>query len=182
MVDGFVTLFTETDIVGLIVLGVSLVCLIAEVFIPSFGLVGIGGLILAVAGIVFCVLKPWLTVVQIIWIIVDILVIFAVVILAVKFGFFLWKKSRGEVQKKRKKQFLEIDGKKVPADDVGNPDFSYLKGKAGVCTTDLNPAGKVEIDGEIFDVHSQKGYLYTGNMVRVTKTVGAIIYVQKIQS
>ncbi len=181
MVDGFVALFAESNIVGLIVLAVSLVCFVAEVFIPSFGLVGIGGIILGVAGTLFCVTKPWLTTHEILWMIADILILFGAFVVVFKVVYAIVKKAKKNGAKK-KANILNIGGKKVPADEVGNPDYSYLKGKAGVCKTDLNPAGKVEIDGEVFDVHSKKGYLYTGNMVRVTKTVGAIIYVEKVQS
>ena len=181
MVDGFVALFTELDIVTWIVLAVSLACFVAEVFIPSFGLVGIGGIVLLAAGLGFACSKPWLGGSLIVWLIVDVLLIFGAVVGLVWLFHFLWKKKNGKVSK-RKQQFIEMNGKKVPADSMGNPDFSYLKGKTGVCTTDLNPAGKAEIDGEIFDVHANKGYLYNGNLVRVVKTVGAIIYVEKVSS
>ena len=63
---------------------------------------------------------------------------------------------------------------------MGNPDFSFLNSKTGVCVTDLKPSGKVEIEGEVYNVLARKGYIYCGISVRVVKTVGASIYVEKI--
>ena len=179
MIQGFVTFFTETSFVTWIVLAVSLACLISEVFIPSFGMVGIGGIVLGIAGIVFNATKPWLSAGEIIWLVVDTLILFAIIVGAVKLIDFIIRKKGGI--RKKVSAYLEIDGKKIPADSNGNPNFSFLKGKAGVCVTDLNPSGKVEIDGDIYNVFSREGYLYNGNMVRVVKTVGASIYVEKIQ-
>ena len=178
MGQGFVNLFLDTSVIAWIVLIASLACLIAEIFIPKFGLVGIGGIILAVAGTVFNCTKPWLSAGDIIWLILDTLILFGVCIGLVYLGLFLWKKYRKSTRKGP--AYIEMDGKKIPADKMGNPDFSFLKGKAGTCVTDLNPSGKVEIEGEIYNVLSVKNYLYNGNMVRVVKTVGASIYVQKI--
>ena len=180
MVNGFVTLFTETEVVAWIVLAISLVCLIAEVFIPSFGLVGIGGIVLGLAGIGFNANKPWLTTSELVWLIVDTLVLMGAIVGLVKLVYVL---THGKNKKKKNatKTYLDMDGKLIPADDEGNPDFSFLKGKAGTCVTDLKPSGKVEIDGEVYNVLADQGYLYNGNMVRVIKTVGASVYVQKIQ-
>lgn len=179
MLHGFVTLFTETDLISWIALGVSLACLVAEVFIPSFGLVGIGGLLIGIVGVGFNASnKPWLDTADILWLVVDTLIIFVVVVLVIKITYVLLQKKK----KKVKKETLVVDGKEIPADAQGNPDYSFLKGRAGVCVTDLNPSGKVDIDGEVYNVHSDKGYLYNGNMVRVIRVSGAIIYVDKIQS
>ena len=179
MLHGFVTLFTETDLISWIALGVSLACLVAEVFIPSFGLVGIGGIIIGIVGVGFNASnKPWLSSGDVFWLVADTLIIFAVVVFTIKIIYVLLQRKN----KRGKKGTLVVGGKEIPADEQGNPDYTFLKGRAGVCVTDLNPSGKVDIDGEVFNVHSDKGYLYNGNMVRVVRVNGAIIYVDKIQS
>lgn len=178
MINGFVTFFTETDVLCFIALAVSLACLIAEIFIPSFGLVGIGGICIGLAGIGLNVSKPWYSATEIVWLIIDTFIIFIVVLLPIKLIVSLRQKKK----KNRKVNYLIIDGNKVPADENGNPDFSFLKGKAGTCVTDLKPSGKVEIEGIVYNVLADKGYLYNGNMVRVIKSNGASIYVEKIQS
>lgn len=178
MVQGFVTLFTETSFVAWIALVVALGCLIAEIFIPSFGLVGISGTILGVLGLIVNAFIPNLGVAGIIWLTVDTLLIFAVVLTTIKIIYLAKNKKLG---KKKKKEYLVIDGNKVPADEMGNPDFSFLLGKEGVCVTDLNPSGKVEIDGVKYNVLAEKGYLYNGNKVKVIKCVSSSVYVEKIK-
>lgn len=177
MVQGFVTLFTETTVVAWIALAVALGCLIAEIFIPSFGLVGISGVLLGIIGLLMNAFTPGLSASEIFWGLVDTILIFGVVLGAIKLiYYFITKKTKG-----KKKEYLIIDGNKIPADEMGNPDFSFLLNKEGVCVTDLNPSGKVEIDGVKYDVLSEKGYLYNGNRVKVVKCVSSSVYVQKIK-
>jgi len=177
MVNGFICFFTETSLIVWIILTISLICLVSEIFIPSFGLVGIGGLMMFCAGVGINVNKPWLDTTGILWLIADTLIIFIGVIGLIKLIYYF---TQGKGANKPKKQYLKMDGNQVPADDMGNPDFSYLKGKSGICVTDLKPSGKVEIDGDVYNVLSEKEYIYNGCFVRVIKTVGASIIVKKI--
>jgi membrane-bound serine protease (ClpP class) len=176
MINGFITLFTETDLTTWIVLVIGLVCLIIEMVVPSFGLIGIGGIIFVIASLVMNVNKPWLSASELVFLTIDTVILFAAVLAITKVVSMQIRKHK----KRKGQEFLNLDGKKVPADKQGNPDFSFLKNKAGICITDLNPSGKVEIDGEVYNVLSEKEYLYNGNMVRVVKTVGHNIYVKKI--
>ena len=83
--------------------------------------------------------------------------------------------------KRKKKNSATINGNVVPVDDMGNPNYSFLIGKKGECTTDLKPIGKAKIDGKVYIVTSEKGYLYFGNAIEVVKTESSIIYVKKIK-
>jgi len=85
-------------------------------------------------------------------------------------------------KRKKKSNLIVVDGNKVPADEMGNPNYSFLVGKTGECITDLKPIGKAKICGHIFTVKSEKGYLYNGNFVEVVKTESTTIYVKKIKA
>ena len=84
-------------------------------------------------------------------------------------------------RKRKNKNLIQVDGNIVPSDDVGNPNYSFLIGKIGECVTDLKPIGKAKIEGNIYNVKSEKYYLYNGNRVRVVRTEGSTIYVEKIK-
>lgn len=52
-------------------------------------------------------------------------------------------------------------------------------GKEGVAQTILRPAGKINIDGEIFDATAEHGYIEAGDKVKVTKFENAQLFVKK---
>lgn len=64
---------------------------------------------------------------------------------------------------------------------TGEVDDSYeLIGSVGVVTTELRPAGKVEIDGEVHDVVSNSGFVEEGVKVTVVSADAMRILVQPI--
>jgi len=54
-----------------------------------------------------------------------------------------------------------------------------LIGKKGVAATILRPAGKVEIENEIYDARSEIGYIDRGDPIIVIKDETAQLYVIK---
>ncbi len=50
---------------------------------------------------------------------------------------------------------------------VAETGYSSMVGKTGVAQTQLRPAGKVEIDGDIFDAVSQVSYINKGQTIKV---------------
>lgn len=52
-------------------------------------------------------------------------------------------------------------------------------GKEGVAQTILRPAGKININGEIFDATAEHGYIEAGEKVKVTKFENAQLFVKK---
>lgn len=52
-------------------------------------------------------------------------------------------------------------------------------GKEGVAQTILRPAGKININGEIFDATAEHGYIEAGDKVKVTKFENAQLFVKK---
>lgn len=57
---------------------------------------------------------------------------------------------------------------------------TYYIGFEGTATTDMRPAGKVEIDGKILDAVAMYGFIYAGTRVRVEKYENAQIYVKEV--
>lgn len=57
---------------------------------------------------------------------------------------------------------------------------SLYVGADGVTTTDMRPAGKVEINGEVLDAVSIHGFINAGTRVMVTKYENAQIYVKEL--
>ena len=176
MIQGFIELFTMSDWMVLLSLGLALVCLSIEMFIHSFSLSGVIGIVLGALGLWIGISDSWNNSNVLLWIIVDVLMIFLVVFVPLKLIALKLKRKKAKVD------YILIDGNKIPADNMGNPDFSFLVGRTGECITDLKPSGKVKIDGKIYNVLSEKGYLFNGNFVRVVKTVSASIYVEKIKA
>jgi membrane-bound serine protease (ClpP class) len=52
-------------------------------------------------------------------------------------------------------------------------------GKAGIAATILRPAGKVEIDGEMFDALSEVGYINKGERIKVIRDEAGQLFVIK---
>ena len=57
--------------------------------------------------------------------------------------------------------------------------LNALAGKIGVCHTDLRPAGKVTVDGEIFDAVAENGFIEKNEEVVVRKYEMGQLYVYK---
>jgi len=55
-----------------------------------------------------------------------------------------------------------------------------MKGKTGIAKTVLRPAGKVEIEGEIYDAVTEGAFIDKGKEIRVTKVEATQLYVESI--
>ena len=174
MFESFVTLFTGAEVLYFVFLAISISMLVCEVFIPSFGVVGVCGIITGVCAILIRCLQGKISVVQIIMYIVYTILIIALIVLTVKFVYLYI------LNKKQKEKAVLKDGAVVTLTKEGNPDFNFLVNKEGVVKTDLKPSGKVEIDGKIYDVSSSKEYIYATNKVKVVKIEDTRIIVEKI--
>lgn len=58
--------------------------------------------------------------------------------------------------------------------------FSELVGKTGVAYTVLRPAGKVEINEDVYDAVAQTGYINKGDVIQVIKYENAQLIVRKV--
>ncbi len=56
-----------------------------------------------------------------------------------------------------------------------------LKGKTGIAKTVLRPAGKVLIDGDVYDAVAETGYIERDEKIMVTKVEATQLYVEKYE-
>jgi membrane-bound serine protease (ClpP class) len=173
----------------MILLLVGLVLIAVEVFvIPGFGVVGVLGLILATVGLVALML-PGLRDIQwdfdtghlneagrfvmerAAWLGGAIIV--GVVLMVVLSRFVLPKFSH----------FSRLVLRGEQEGYIGTPDVSKMPdvGSEGVTLSTLRPAGKVEIDGVVYDVVSTGVFIDRGKRVRIARYEGSRMVVEELE-
>ena len=142
----------------------GMILIIVEVFLPGFGLPGIGGIVLVGAGVVMVgVHFGSLTAVG------TLLVIIAV--LAVLISWVLRQASRGG---KRSDLFLqERDELHTQQEDM-----KVLVGKAGTTTSVLRPAGIGDFDGVRLNVVTEGGFIEKDMPIEIVRVDGSRIVVR----
>lgn len=174
MFKAFVTLFTQADALFYVLFALTLVLFIAEIFIPSFGIVGIGGFLMGMGAITERCITGNNTSNQILAYIFWIVVLISLVVALIKVIYQLI------LSRRKMKNTMVVKGNVVPSTEQGNPDFSFLLGKTGVVTSDLKPSGKVQIDGKIYDVTTSKDYIFAGSEVKVIEVYASKVVVKKL--
>lgn len=152
------------------IIGIAL--LIIEIFVtPGFGVLGISGIILIVAGLSLSLVEnvgfefPKNTL--LLW---GKSFAFVLFFALMSFFFAIWlaKKVFGS---NRLFKGLALDA--VQNSDEGytiaTTSYQSMKGKDGFAFTDLRPSGKVKIDEEIYDAQSEIGIIFKNEKVKVTK-------------
>ena len=144
--------------------GVAL--LVAEVFVPGFGLPGISGLGLIVIGLIMAwrMFNPVVSLA---------ITLFTAVLAVISITVSLKSAASGKIS--RSPLFLrdtEYSG--------GIMDERELEGKTGQTVTVLNPVGFAEIDGKRVNVISEGEYLEKGVRVKVILEEGNRIVVTKL--
>ncbi len=166
--SSFARLFTEMNgwTAALFVLGLIL-CAI-EMFIPGFGVCGVSGTILIVAGIVLRMIFGG-----------DLLMLLYMVLIAmVLFILMFWVFSRLITKTRLAKTPLFHTDSAVPTGTTeGTRDFSSLVGCEGTAETILHPVGRATINGETVDVVARDGYIPQGAAVVVVKAEGQRVVV-----
>ena len=155
---------------GLFVLGLILIAV--ELFvIPGFGVAGVAGIMLTIAGLVLSMVDNIVFDYQFQWqqavraVLQSFLVVAVSIFLSLVLSLYLSKKV---LTSSRFSQFV--------LDSTQNKDEGYigvetrqrdLVGKTGTAHTVLRPGGKVLVDGEIYDARSEIGFIDKGETVRV---------------
>ena len=144
----------------------GMILIIVDVFLPGFGLPGIGGIVLVGAGVVMVGMHfGSLTAVG------TLLVIIAV--LAVLISWVLRQASRGG---KRSDLFLqERDELHTQQEDM-----KVLVGKAGTTTSVLRPAGIGDFDGVRLNVVTEGGFIEKGQPIEIVRVDGSRIVVKPV--
>ena len=145
----------------------GMILIIVEVFLPGFGLPGIGGIVLVGAGVVMVGMHfGSLTAVG------TLLVIIAV--LAVLISWVLRQASRGGG--KRSDLFLqERDDLRTQQEDM-----KVLVGKSGTTTSVLRPAGIGDFDGVRLNVVTEGGFIEKDMPIEIVRVDGSRIVVRPI--
>ena len=143
----------------------GMILIIVEVFLPGFGLPGIGGIVLVGAGVVMVGMHfGSLTAVG------TLLVIIAV--LAVLISWVLRQASRGGG--KRSDLFLqERDDLRTQQEDM-----KVLVGKSGTTTSVLRPAGIGDFDGVRLNVVTEGGFIEKDMPIEIVRVDGSRIVVR----
>lgn len=164
----------------LFIIGVVLV--LVEIFaIPGFGVTGIAGIILIVAGLTLAMIDndlfkgsstfSWITIIRPFGIVV------ASVFLGLVGGIALSKKLLTSSMFPNLALSSELTEK---AGFVGvDVQMKSKVGMVGVAITVLRPSGKVQIDNEWFDAMSEYGFIEKGEKVKVIKDESGQLYVVK---
>ena len=144
----------------------GMILIIVEVFLPGFGLPGIGGIVLVGAGVVMVGMHfGSLTAVG------TLLVIIAV--LAVLISWVLRQASRGG---RHSDLFLqERDELHTQQEDM-----KVLVGKAGTTTSVLRPAGIGDFDGVRLNVVTEGGFIEKGQPIEIVRVDGSRIVVRPV--
>jgi len=160
----------------IMVFALGLILIAIEIFvIPGFGVTGIGGIILVIAGFILCLLD-------------NIRFNFSgvgftdagraivIVLSGVLLGSLLtlWLSDRIGRKGVLRRVALEADLE----DAVSAPPLDDLVGREGVASTVLRPSGKVIIDGISYDGVSESGFIEQGAAVRIIRYENAQVYVE----
>ena len=172
MFNAFLTLFTGADWLFYVLLVLAIGLFVAELLIPSFGLTGLGGILLTVSAITQRCTHGKNTANEILCYIVYIILLVIVVV-------FTTRAIIIAVKKKSKVKYATVDGNKIPLTKEGNLDYSFLIGSEGEVITDLKPTGKVRFEQGTFEVTSTKEYIYAGAWVRADRIFNGRIIVRK---
>lgn len=165
-------LVTQTSWIVFGLLGLGIVLCLIEAVIPSYGAVGISGLLCLVAGIVVHAILSGSVLQVVIMLAIVILVLILIILLFIrsaKYGI-LGKSALVENHTALPTNYC---------DDSNNINISMI-GQVGVVVTECRPIGKMQFGDEIVDVLSRDDFLSVGEKAKVVDVVGNNIYVEKL--
>ena len=156
-------LFANLPTALCLLLGAGL--MIAEVFLPGFGLPGISGLVLIGVGVVLTSAHFGLTAAVAVLLVV-------VAVLAVLITFLLRQASNGGMKRSR----LFLNQKEELHDKT---DMQILVSKKGETLSVLRPAGIGDFDGVRLNIVTEGGFIDKGQPVEIVRVEGSHIVVRQ---
>lgn len=169
----------------IVIFVIGVILLVIEIFaFPGFGVFGISGITLMVAGLAFAMIDNFYFKFPV-NASIQIFKAFAIVIIAsftsIVLSFFIAKKLFG--------------GKTIfgtlSLSEEQNKDFGYysapkntetLIGKTGIAYTDLRPSGKIKVGNEIIDATAMVGYIEKNEQVKIVSYSHAQYMVTKVKT
>ena len=159
------------------------VLLLLEIFvIPGFGVAGISGIVLIIVALVFAgidhfsfrflgdFVRPLVR---------SLFLVVSASLVSLLMSMWLGAKLFGS-----RRWAFALHAEQKPEDGYVGVDLSVREeiGKQGIAVTDLRPAGKVEVGGEVYDAVSLLGdYIEKGNRVMIKKYQAGQVYVVKCE-
>lgn len=145
----------------------GVILLIVEAFMPGFGVPGISGIILLLAGVAM----TWYEYGAMVGLGTTVAVL---ALVGVAISVSLKSASSGRLSKSD----LILNDTETPPSE--NADMQLLVGKEGVVKNTLRPVGTAEFDCGKLHVTSDGGYVSEGQKVRIVRVEGTQIFVNKI--
>lgn len=158
----------DLQVYQIIIFLVGLICLIIEMFMPNFGIVGGIGLVLLAVGILITAKTPLEAVIMFIML----LTLVGVVLLVV-----LRSAAKGRLSK----TLILNDSLNKEAGFIGTEDLESFVGREGIASTVLRPSGTAIFDGLKLDVVSEGEFIPKGSRVRIVQVSGRRVAVKVIQ-
>jgi membrane-bound serine protease (ClpP class) len=164
----------------LFVIGVILIAV--EIFaLPGFGVAGISGIALVVAGLVLSMLGNTgfdFSLLHMDDVVVALFTVIIATFLALVSSIYFSKK----LFTSRVFGGLALSSTQEKSEGFTSAQSSYTSmiNREGVARTVLRPAGKVLIDDEIFDATAESGFIEKDTPVRVTRYINTQLFVRKI--
>lgn len=166
---GLFSFLGNIELLQAILLVLGLIFLLAEIFIPGFGIMGILGIILFVVGII---LTASTFAEALVMFLILLLILAIVIILVVRSA------TKGRLNKKlvlkdslsKEKGFSAVEDMKV------------FLGREGKAITMLRPAGIGQFDGVRLDVVTKGAFIEEETDIKITEVVGRRIVVEVIES
>lgn len=156
--------FISSNALQLILMLIGFGLLVLEIYLPGFGVAGISGTVLILAGIIFAadsVLQAL------------IMGLVVAVLLGVAFTIAMRAGAKGKMLNKR----LILNA--VATKPIKENPLEYYIGREGNAVTPLNPVGSCEIEGARISVLSDDGFIEAGAKVQVQRVEGKQLYVKR---
>lgn len=160
---------------GLVLMGLSVLLVLLEVFIPSYGILAITAVIVVAAGITSLFFHDTTTG------LIGLLTALGVGPFIGWGAFVLWKNSPlgrimlGETNEEQVHARME-------AEQAARDALQQMVGKRGHAVTDLRPVGVVVIEGHRMDASSEIGIIDSGQAIEVVRADGIQITVKAIDT
>ncbi len=161
----FLELFSSIPPAALILFGLGVLLMIVEMLAPGFGVAGVSSIIAFTLAIVLAAD----TVVEGLIYAGIVLLVIAVILIV-----FLTLLSRGKLSSRF---ILKANNSNAEGFSSAASDLRYLVGHEGSAQTMLRPAGRVLIDGKVYDAASSGDFIPSGKPIRVMEVNGSRITV-----
>jgi len=161
---------------------IGIILIIVELFaIPGFGVIGISGVTLVVAGLTLSMIDnmafdqgefPFAQLASAFFIVIN--AAFISLVLSIYLSRKLLTSTRfGEIA-------LNTTQDSSAGYTSASGSYSIMLGREGIAKTILRPAGKILIDNETYDATSESGFIEKGDKIVVTHYENAQLFVRKI--